>query len=51
MFSHTPRLYAASLAPLAALYYWQPTVATAVIGAVGTVGGIRELLRRRKPDA
>ncbi|MBE4761714.1 hypothetical protein [Streptomyces caniscabiei] len=51
MFSHTPRLYAASLAPLAALYYWNAGLATAVVAATATVTAIRELLQRRKPSA
>lgn len=43
--------YALSIGPITALYYVHPALAAAVGGAITTIGGVRELLRRRKPAA
>jgi hypothetical protein len=44
------RFYAASLPPLTALYYFQPGLGVAASAALGTIAGVKALLRRRKPS-
>lgn len=50
MFSHVSgRIYALSIAPLTAVFYYQPALAGAVSAAIGTVTVVQEYRRRRKP--
>ncbi|HEY1158857.1 MAG TPA: hypothetical protein VGE95_21555 [Arthrobacter sp.] len=42
------RFYALSVAPLTALYYYQPSLAAAVMASIGTLTAVQEYRRRRK---